>query len=229
MRFSSLVFTALLTLLFLMSPAYSEKVVVTDELRTHCVEILRTTMDEEEEWVKVHAAEHLLTLRYPKGIVEEFKKELDLYENTPKYRIGIWRTLAKAAKNETERAVWTHKIFAAFSDLDGEDRLHAAETLAKIYYVAKDTEIPLMKQEAESEDTVFAAFVQCMLVHAGERKYESKLAALLSAEEVRTRQCAAYAMRFIDSVSPATYQTLLEAAEKEKAGTLAKPYLNGAA
>ena len=229
MRFSLVLFSALLFFSLLLVPAYGEENTVTDELRGRCLKILRTTMLEEEEWVKVHAAEHLLALRYPEGVEEEFNKELELHGDTPKYRIGIWRTLSKAAKNEVEREKWIRLIVDAFADLDGEDRLHAAETLAKLYYVAGDTEIPLLKQEAESEDTVFAAFVLCMLVHTGEQAYETNLAALLEAADARTRQCAAYAMRFIDSVSPTTYEALVQAVEKETPGTLAKPYLNGAA
>lgn len=50
----------------------------------------------------------------------------------PKYRIGIWRVFAQAARDEKCSQYWTDKIILAYNDPKEEDRLHAIETLAKL-------------------------------------------------------------------------------------------------
>jgi len=109
---------------------------VTEELRERAVKTLRDAMDTEPRWVKVHAAEHLLSLGYPQEVASTFMRELEAFENEPEYRIGIWRVLARAAISPEERESWVSKIKSAYLNEEGPDRLHASETLAKLNEVA---------------------------------------------------------------------------------------------
>jgi hypothetical protein len=103
-----------------------------DALKKQALRTLRDVMKQESEWVKVHAAEFLIWSGYPEGVKEEFLKEEKLFGDKSQYRIGIARVLAQAAKTEAERRVHTDKILRAFTDLNGTDRIHAIETLAKL-------------------------------------------------------------------------------------------------
>ena len=106
---------------------------ISDELKKEAVEALRTNLKTQSEWVKVHAAEFLLWSGYPEGVREIYLEEEKLWGNKSPYRIGIWRILSQVAKNTEEKKFWTDKVMQAFLDTNGADRIHAAETLAKLH------------------------------------------------------------------------------------------------
>lgn len=108
---------------------------------------LRQNMENEKEWIKVHAAEFLLWSGYPEEVKETFLNEEQLYGNISPYRIGIWRVLAQAETEQQEKEVWIDKIKRAFWDEDGSDRIHAIETLAKL-------KVPIFHKEIRIEDIV---------------------------------------------------------------------------
>lgn len=94
--------------------------------------ILHTNLQKQSEWIKVHTAEFLLWLGYPEGVKEVFLEEERRFEHKTPYRIGIWRVLAQAETRSEKKEKWINKIVQAFIDEFGEDRIHAAETLAKL-------------------------------------------------------------------------------------------------
>jgi len=198
-------------------------------VREQAVEVLRTNLAQEARWVKVHAAEFLLELGYPEGVYETFDAERIEHGDTPLYRIGIWRVLAKASTSPDAYRQWVDKIREALRDPDGPDRLHATETLSKLPYQATAEEQAILEEFATSDDEPIAAFAACMLVHAGREAYESTLKSLLLTEDDRTRQCAAYALRHIEEVPWPISDRLSEVASLEPADTLAGVYLHAAA
>jgi len=101
---------------------------------------LKSLLYSEKEWVKVHVAEFLLWEGYYVDEVRtEFLKEERQFGHVPKYRIGIWRVLAQAVRDEKDGQYWINKIIEAYYDTKGEDRLHAIETLAKLQiYVVRN-------------------------------------------------------------------------------------------
>ena len=100
--------------------------------KTEAVQILQTNLTTQSEWVKVHSAEFLLWAGHPEGIKEVFLEEEKKSGNKSPYRIGIWRVLAQAETKPEEKEKWIQKILQAFTDENGKDRIHAAETLAKL-------------------------------------------------------------------------------------------------
>lgn len=220
---------ALLAVLLAAPPARSADAGVTEALRLRAVETLRTTLAGEAEWVKVHAAEFLLGLRYTGGVREAFEAERALHEGQPRYRIGIWRVLAKASPLAGERDAWVARIRAALADPGGPDRLHATETLAKLHYAASEEEMALLERDARSGDGPLAAFALCILVHSGRAEHEAGLADLLDAEEERTRMCAAYALRHIDAIRAGTWAKLVAKAAAEPGDSTARAHLYSAA
>src|SRR5262249_61343678 len=118
---------ASITLALLLSTSSSAP--VDEGLRQRALQVLRTALEREQQWVKVHAAEALLAAGDPQGVKPAFDRELAEKVNVRPYRIGIWRVLAQAARNADAREPWVNNIVKAFLDTEGSDRLHAAETL----------------------------------------------------------------------------------------------------
>jgi len=105
---------------------------ISDSLKDESVKVLRENLQTQTEWVKVHAAEFLIWSGYPEGVQKVFLEEEKLWGSKSPYRIGIWRILSQVAANQDERKICTNKIMQAFLDTNGVDRIHAAETLAKL-------------------------------------------------------------------------------------------------
>lgn len=105
---------------------------MTDSLERKALEELKEALKAQVQWTKVHAAEYLIRMGYAERVKKEFLRENDLYHTRPKYRIGIWRVLAKAETEPEQKNQWRRKILEAFSDQNGPDQLHAIETLAKL-------------------------------------------------------------------------------------------------
>src|SRR5665648_225590 len=77
-----------------------------DALDKKAYDTLLNTLDNNDRWVGIHAAEHLIDLGCIDKIKEYFRDRLENYTDTPQYRIGIWRVLARSAGTEAERNEW---------------------------------------------------------------------------------------------------------------------------
>jgi HEAT repeat protein len=93
---------------------------------------LNSILEHSQKFVKVHAAEYLIWTGHPEAALKEFLKEEKIYSNEPKYRIVIWRVLVQAERDPACKKIWLKKIYDAYKDMDGPDRTHATETLAKL-------------------------------------------------------------------------------------------------
>lgn len=185
---------------------------VSPEVHARSLAVLHEALAEGKVWVKVHAAESLLWTGNPEGVRDLFLKEAVAPE--PFYRIGVWRVLAQATSDPAERKMYTEKIAAVLLDKKAEDRGHAAETLGKLGYSSHDPEIVRMAQ-VETGSTL--PLVRWVLANSGDAKDEAALAELLTSDNVDTRGCAAYALRFFKTIRPETYAQLAAAAGKEPA------------
>lgn len=219
-----LVWAAVLFISHLATACASDKLLeVNSELRERAIREMCEVLQNDERWVKVHAAEFLLALDYPAGVEEAFTKELEAYGAEPEYRIGIWRVLAKATFDPKEKSEWISKIRDVFLDSDAPDRLHAVETLAKLGYKvpaatdasAQDqTEREIFEDTAVGDDAM-AVFACWVLVISDPEPDDSRLAELLALPDARIRGLAAYAVRHLPTVSPETKQALAAAAADE--------------
>jgi HEAT repeat protein len=103
-----------------------------DPLADSALHEIRSVLRSESLFVKVHAAEYLIWLGYAPEAKQAYLAENERHQTETPYRIGIWRVLAESAENAAEKEQWTNKIFKVFGDRQAPDRLHAAETLAKL-------------------------------------------------------------------------------------------------
>lgn len=183
---------------------------VSAEVHARSLAVLHEALAEGKVWVKVHAAESLLWTGHPEGVRELFLNEAK--SAGPFYRIGVWRVLAQAAADPEERKAYTEKIAAVLLDPSAEDRGHAAETLGKLGYTSHDPEIVRL---AQTETGSNLPLMRWVLANSGDAKDEAYLAELLTSDNVDTRGCAAYALRFFKQLRPETYAKLAEAASKD--------------
>lgn len=187
--------------------------------RREFLNYLTATMREQPEWIGIHAAEALIQ-HGQKAVVHEFFKS-KANEQTPKYRIGVWRVLARSSPDEDIRANSVQKIRDALKDSKGPDRLHAAETLAKL----ADTERSAPLNEAARGQDSMGAYARWALLRSGGDQDERKLAELLSAEDTGARTSTAYSLRNQGKVLPETLKLLEEVASREASDSPAKIYL----
>ena len=123
-----------------------------DPLSKRALDELLVTLRTQPEFIKVHAAEYLIWLGHTEEARKEFLQQNELHGEQPKYRIGIWRVLAQTEKEPSGKKKWNDKIFQAFGDLNGPDRLHASETLAKLHLSPLDR-YPEATQKSLSDES----------------------------------------------------------------------------
>ena len=193
---------------------------ISDSLKNESVEVLRSVMNNQQEWVKVHAAEYLLWSGYPEGVQKTYLEEEKKWDTVPRYRIGIWRVLYQAASIPDEKKRWLNKIMQAFLDTAGADRIHAAETLAKLHVS------PLKKHPAVTEAALKSAVSGLALYTRWSVSFNSKNSflrirksfldiAISPKEEVASKNLAAYVLRNSGKLPLADWQVLAASALSE--------------
>lgn len=200
-----------------------------DALHRKALLLLRDSLRREDHWIKVHAAEALLSLGYLQEVREVFHLELVSNGAEPKYRIGIWRVLAQVAPDVAEREQWIGKIRAAFLDPTGPDRLHAAESLAKLGYQVQGRDANAFKLLAEAGADPFAVNTRWILANNGGLNEQLSLVKLLESKDADTRFDAAYALRNMPHVSAPAQEKLLSALCQEPTASNGRIYLISAA
>ncbi|WP_460672505.1 hypothetical protein [Larkinella ripae] len=191
-----------------------------DALQNQCLQELRTVLQTEREWVKVHAAEYLLWLGQPAGVQDVYRNELRQFETQSPYRIGIWRVLAQAAATPAEKKTWTDRIVAAFADPNGPDRIHAAETLAKLGISTATVAAEASRKAIAGENRPLALYTlwsatlaDAKTAPVNRRKFLEL--ALNRQEETAPRKLGAFILRKLGGVTAAEWKQLAEAALAE--------------
>ncbi len=101
-------------------------------------------------WVRVHAYEFLQQLGYHEWVDSSFYGLLDVYGNEPEKRIGVWRIGVRGGKTKKEKENYIDKIRDVYLNAKSPDRLHAAETLAKLGVSLKTFPPGLVSNDLES-------------------------------------------------------------------------------
>ncbi|RRA98025.1 HEAT repeat domain-containing protein [Larkinella rosea] len=193
---------------------------VSDALRSQCLQELRTVLRTEQEWIKVHAAEYLLWIGEPAGVQDVYLDELQKFSTKAPYRIGIWRVLAQAATTPDEKEKWTDPIAAAFKDPNGPDRIHAAETLAKLGISPTTVDAEAARKAISGENRPLSLYTlwgatlsDAKTAPANRRKFLDL--ALNRQEEVAPRKLGTFITRRLGGLTAAEWKQLAEAALSE--------------
>lgn len=198
-------------------------------IRTRSLHVLRHELATTQGWVRVHAAEALIEHGHTDGIARLYTAELATA--TPPYRIGVWRVLARVAPTATDRAEFVDRIRAAFRDPAGPDRVHAAETLAKLGAAAATDRVPLdaWLATADAPTRAYLLWLGVQLADAAQRPAaELALAALLHDAHPVARLRSAYALARLAPLAPTTLARLNTAAARPD-DSPARPYILAAA
>jgi hypothetical protein len=103
-----------------------------DALNTKAITELKNILMHRQKFIKAHAAEYLIWTGHPEVALKEYLNEEKLHGTEPKYRVVIWRILAQAERDPVRKKMWLNKMYNAYIDMDGPDRTHATEALAKL-------------------------------------------------------------------------------------------------
>lgn len=182
-----------------------------------------TTSD--DFWVRVHAIEFLIDL----GDMEEASRLAEScrgFETEPQKRIGYWRMKYRLS-GQAEQHIWLDKILASYLDRNGPDRIHAAETLAKLSYPLSKTDSSLTMQDLAGGGAL-GAYVKWGMALPADSASEVDFDMLLQAVEDTSsleRRTAAYAITFLKPLPEQYRRRLVAAADAEEEGSDVLPYL----
>lgn len=189
-----------------------------NHLKDEAINTLRNVMKEQQEWVKVHAAEFLIWTGNAQGVKEAFLKEQESFGNQPPYRIGIWRVLTQLSSGN-EATQYKEQIVQAFLDTTGKDRIHAIETMAKLK-VSPLPQYPTATSDALQSDikslagyTHWAiAYTNADSMKAAKHYFLERL--LDEKEDILLRRIAAYVLRNSGNLEVKQWTSLSEMALK---------------
>jgi len=229
-------FAIFLVSMGMISTGYSndKRPAVPDSLVQASQRELQDVLKKQSEWVKVHAAEYLLWAGIGDGVREEFLAEEKQFGQQALYRIGIWRVLAQAAPTEPEREKWISLIQQAFQDTIGPDRIHAAETLAKLRVPPASYTAGLTRQAIDSNNPALSLYTRWSAAFyssdslSGTRQYfldgigNKKNGAIF-------RRMGAYILRHLGALSRSQWTHLAQMALSELESSDARTYLLSAA
>lgn len=83
-------------------------------------------------WNKIHALEFLCEVGHKSQVQAVLMKDLESVSSIPEKRIGYFRCWANAVSSEEEKDFYISKILEIFLNPDSPDKIHAAESLAKL-------------------------------------------------------------------------------------------------
>jgi dienelactone hydrolase len=175
---------------------------------------------------RIHAAEALIAHGQTETVAKFFQPEIETSESP--YRIGIWRVMARAAATEAQRLQFVERIRTALLDPAGPDRLHAAESLAKLGKANPADRSAIAKWEATLDDAD-GAFPRWLLLLGGSAETraadEAHLVKLLESKDAIARLRTGFAIGSLTDPSAASLARLQRQAQVEPADSPARAYL----
>ena len=173
---------------------------LTAEQREKAVLTLRHALEEQERWRKVHAAEHLIALDYPQGVVKEFTKELEKNGDKPGYRIGVWSVLALASMRRENREQWINEILEVSLDETAPDQEQAIEALGKLGVSLNEIQLAPIEAAAKKTDLTISVYAQWVLLNSGRGAGAERLAKMLDSKNPAIRDAAANVLSYLKRV-----------------------------
>jgi len=186
-------------------------------------------------FVRIHAAEALVEHGYGPKASEQLQADADTA--VPGYRVGVWRVLARCAKDEREGEQFVERIRNVMLDSAAPDRLGAAESLDKIGRVNR-ADRPAIEQWLRDADDATAAFPLWFLVLASDRapadshhshdshdSHLARLARLLESNDPMARLRAGFALGRLAEIPAEFIEEVHRRARAEPADSRARVYL----
>jgi len=189
---------------------------------------LQQVVKTDTTFMRIHAAEVLITFGEGEAMRRQFASELPASESSV-IRVGVWRILAETAPTPEERAKWVAKIEQVTHVVGDTDRLRSVESLCKLRVVVAGSTLAMMRQLARDNPPAQTAMPLWSLALAHEPGALESLAHLLVSTSPEARQLAAYALRWLQNPDAAVVRAVARAANHEPSTTVAYPFLVSAA
>ncbi len=101
-------------------------------LTDRAIATLREVLEVGNPVDQIHAAEVLIPFGASRVVWEHYYPRRFEQDETPIFRITNWRALARVDRTPEARQIWINKIFAIATTPGLPDRVHAAESAAKL-------------------------------------------------------------------------------------------------
>lgn len=212
----------------------NQKCTVSDQLVQKSATELSTVLKNEKKFIKVHAAEFLLWLHLNRDTVyQTFINENEQYGTEPKYRIGIWRVLAQASADEQEKNQWIEKIMNVFIDGNATDRIHAAETLAKLQTSPLLIHRDITLTALQDTNNILGVYTRWSTSYTSDKEAESNkqifIHNLFNDTDILVRKVSAYVLLKSQNLTPSEWTDIAKRALSEPDDSqLKQTYLNTA-
>lgn len=212
-----------LGLSLLLVPSVTSAESLRDAARGALVAALR----EEQGWVRVHAAEALVT-EGESALVSAALPPAGPDASWP--RVGYWRVRAMGAGSAEDRAVAVRQVIGIWLEpRDPAERLQALESLCKLREPLTGPTLAAVRRatvEGPEAERVFAWWA--LALTPGDESWQ-RLVLALAASDPAARIRAAHALRWLRLDRAEVRTALSDAADREPAGTAAEAYVLSAA
>ncbi len=189
---------------------------------------LHDVMDQEEGWIKIHAAEALIAGGEAVAVRDKFLGLVPVADRLV-YRVGVWRVLANTSPTLVERNACVAQVEKIFLNPASTDRSQALETLCKLRQVVTGRTRSMVREIAADPRAPLRPLALWSLRLAQEPGALESLCGLLRSPETGERVTAAYAFRVLRENNPVALAALAQAADREPSQSRAYPYIVSAA
>lgn len=182
-------------------------------LTDRAVATLREVLEVGTPVDQIHAAEVLIPFGHSRVVWEHYYPIRFEQDETPIMRITNWRALARVDRTEEARQMWTNKIFDIALTPGLPDRVHAAESAAKLKAPPAPHVVSSMKTwaaDAPAKDAAFAWW--CVWTDHLPAAAGPQIIEWLETGDDDTRLRVAYMLARLKPTDPAILAALAEAA-----------------
>ncbi len=189
--------------------------------------ILTSSLELRSSFLSIHGAEALIRLGRGAEVQSAFLPQAD--ETEPRYRIGVWRVLARCATTDSSRSAYVERIRRVLADPTAVDRVHALESLAKLGVRLTQDEIGIAHQFAADREASGSAYAWWSLLNSDEPMVVEQIVSLLQAKNPIVRAQAAYSLWQAGKVTDSIREQIAVALRTEPRDSPARSMLIAAA
>ncbi|MBQ4915829.1 hypothetical protein J8L85_15345 [Maribacter sp. MMG018] len=181
---------------------------------------LQYAIENSSKWQKVHAAEYILNHNYSNNVYDIFAEEEKYNRKEPYYRIGLWRVLNQASISLEEKNKWLDSISMVYEEYTSLDRIHAAETLAKLKVSPYSISVKVTDSVLKSTHDPMWAYTYWGTAYTSEKKMcevKNKFIDIIlnSEESTLVKKIAIYALYKMKDISVQNWDLLSSRAVNE--------------
>ncbi len=161
-------------------------------------------------WNRIHALEFLCMSGCGTDVIRILNESFPGIENEPQKRIGYWRCYANASSNRADREKFLQNILNIYLNTDSPDKIHAAESLAKLNYSLRDYPSADITDDS-TQNKILQAYIKWGKVipsSASDKLDYDLLFSALNSNDKAERDILAYGISYMNTFDPAEWSRL---------------------